>query len=220
MFPNRPFQNRQDAALRLAGRLTQYRGADGLVLAIPRGGVPVGYTVARALELPLEVALAKKIGHPHNSEYAIGAVTPAGVVLDEQARHVPAEYVRAEVARLQARLRANYRLFMGDREPTSLAGKTVIVVDDGIATGHTMAATVQAVRAGQPRRLVVAVPVAPPQAQREFAPLVDEFVCLLLPPDFRAVGQYYDDFGQVSDEEVVALLQANAVEFGPGAAAA
>lgn len=204
------FQNRTDAAHRLAERLARYRGDDGLVLAIPRGGVPIGVAVARALGFPLEVALAKKIGHPNNREYAIGVVTLAGAAVNENAAGVSETYIRQETERLQAHLRASLRLFMAGRPLTPLAGKTVVVVDDGIATGHTMAGTVQAVRAGRPGKLVVAVPVAPPHAVQLLRPLVDELVCLLIPPDFRAVGQYYEDFGQVSDEEVVRLLRASA----------
>lgn len=211
------FRNRQDAALSLAQRLEKYRGQDGIVLAIPRGGVPVGYVVAQRLGFPLEVTLSKKIGHPNNREYAIGSVSLGGVTIDERAAAgVPTDYFTEQATRIQARLQENFRRFMDGRPPTSLAGKTVIVVDDGIATGHTMAGTVQAVRQSKPGRLVVAVPVAPPQAQQLLAPLVDEFVCLQLPASFQAVGRFYTDFEQVSDEEVIELIRRRAAEYYEG----
>jgi predicted phosphoribosyltransferase len=207
------FKNRHDAALGLAQRLEKYRGEDGIVLAIPRGGVPIGYDIARHLGWPLEVVLSKKIGHPRNSEFAIGAVSLDGVAVDERAAEgVPAEYIQEQVARIQAKLRSNFELFMGGRAPTSLTGKTVILVDDGIATGNTIRSTVQSIGSSHPAKLVVAVPVAPPQAQQQLGPLVDEFVCLLLPSEFSAVGQFYKDFEQVSDEEVIRLLRENAAE--------
>ncbi|GAB3298179.1 phosphoribosyltransferase [Hymenobacter humi] len=205
------FRNRHDAALRLAQYLEKYRGEDGIVLAIPRGGVPIGYVIAQHLGFPLEVALSKKIGHPGNSEFAIGAVSLDSVAVDERAAAtVPAEYIQEQVARIQAKLRDNFRAFMGGQPPTPLKGKTVILVDDGIATGNTILSLVQAIRKSQPARLVVAVPVAPPHAQRQLGPLVDEFVCPLLPPDFAAVGQFYQEFSQVDDEEVIRLLRENA----------
>ena len=204
------FQDRYDAAGRLAARLLRYRDEDGIVLAIPRGGVPIGTVVARELNFPLEVALAKKIGHPANREYAIGVVTLAGASVNANAAGVSESYIREETARLQTRLRESLRLFMAGRPLTPLAGKTVVVVDDGIATGHTMLGTVEAIRAGKPGQLIVAVPVASPQAAQLVRPLVDEFICLALPPDFRAVGHYYVDFEQVSDDEVIELLRESA----------
>ena len=213
------FQNRQDAAQRLAQRLEKYRGKDGIVLAIPRGGVPVGYVIARQLGFPLEVVLSKKIGHPNNSEYAIGSVSLDGVAVDERAASgISAAYIEQQASHIQARLRESYQLFMDGRQPTSLNGKTVIVVDDGIATGNTMASTVQAIRKSQPARLIVAVPVAPPHAQRMLSPQVDEFVCLLLPHEFAAVGQFYVDFDQVSDEEVIRLLRKSSGGYPGGRA--
>lgn len=204
------FLNRHDAATQLAAKLTKYRGQDGIVLAIPRGGVPLGYVIAQALGFPLEVALSKKIGHPSNPEYAIGSVTLDSAVVNENAAGVPVRYIEEETARIQAKLRENFRLFMGGHTPTNLKGKTVIVVDDGIATGHTMVSIVQAIRKSQPGKLVVAVPVAPPHAAHQLRPLVDEYVCLSQPEGFMAVGQFYVDFEQVSDEEVIDLLHKNA----------
>lgn len=204
------FQNRYDAAGRLAARLLNYRGEDGIVLAIPRGGVPIGEVVARELGFPLEVALAKKIGHPANREYAIGVVTLAGAFVNENAAEVSEEYIREETARLQVRLRESLRLFMAGRPLTSLKGKTVVVVDDGIATGHTMLGAVEAIRASNPGKLIVAVPVASPHAAQLLQPSVDEFIYLSLPSDFRAVGRYYVEFEQVSDDEVIRLLRESA----------
>ena len=201
------FQNRHDAAVRLTARLLKYRGEDGIVLAIPRGGVPIGEVVARELGFPLEVALAKKIGHPANREYAIGVVTLAGVFVNKNAAEVSEEYIREETARLQVRLRESLRLFMDGRPLTSLKGKTVVVVDDGIATGHTMLGAVEAIRSSNPGKLIVAVPVASPHVAQLLHPSVDEFIYLSLPSDFRAVGRYYVEFEQVSDDEVIRLLQ-------------
>ncbi|WP_303311922.1 phosphoribosyltransferase [Hymenobacter sp. BT730] len=204
------FLNRHDAAVQLAEKLRKYRGQDGIVLAIPRGGVPLGAVIAQHLGFPLEVALSKKIGHPNNREYAIGSVTLDGSVVNENAAGVPVRYIEEETTRIQAKLRENFHLFMGGRTPTNLHGKTVILVDDGIATGHTIVSIVQAIRHSQPAKLIVAVPVAPPQAAHRLRPLVDEYVCLLQPQDFMAVGQFYVDFEQVSDEEVIQLLHNNA----------
>ena len=204
------FQNRYDAACRLAACLLNYRGEDGIVLAIPRGGVPIGEVVARELGFPLEVALAKKIGHPANREYAIGVVTLAGAFVNENAAEVSEEYIREETARLQVRLRESLRLFMAGRPLTSLKGKTVVVVDDGIATGHTMLGAVEAIRASNPGKHIVAVPVASPHAAQLLQPSVDEFIYLSLSSDFRAVGRYYVEFEQVSDDEVIRLLRESA----------
>ncbi|MCJ8165548.1 phosphoribosyltransferase [Pontibacter sp. E15-1] len=199
-------RNREEAAQLLAMRLAKYKGEKGVVLAIPRGGVPIGAHIASALGMPLEVTLTKKIGHPLNPEFAIGAVSLESVAVDERAE-VPAAYIAAEVERVRKSLQQKYKTFMGDRKPISLKGRVVIIVDDGIATGKTLEATVQLVRKGNPRKVVVAVPVAPPTAAAHFSALVDDFVCLLVPPFFQAVGQFYEEFPQVSDEEVIQLLQ-------------
>ncbi|WP_299819791.1 phosphoribosyltransferase family protein [uncultured Pontibacter sp.] len=199
--------NRESAAALLAQRLEKYKGEAGVVLAIPRGGVPVAAPIAKSLGMPLEVTLTKKIGHPANPEFAIGAVSLKSVVVDARAE-VPEEYIDREVQRIRVSLQQKYKLFMGDRERVPLKDKVAIIVDDGIATGKTLEATVELVRAEQPRKIIIAVPVGPYEAVERFKHMVDDVVCLLTPPYFQAVGQFYEEFTQVSDEQVIQLLQA------------
>ncbi|WP_276498925.1 phosphoribosyltransferase [Pontibacter litorisediminis] len=199
-------RNREEAAVLLADRLQQYKGEQGVVLAIPRGGVPVAAPIAKKLGMPLEVTVSKKIGHPMNPEFAIGAVSMDSYTYDQRP-DVPQGYVEAEVRRIRESLRQKYQLFMGNRQHIPFKNRVVIIVDDGIATGKTLEATVQLVKKEQPRKVVVAVPVAPPAAADRFAGMVDEFVCLLTPPFFQAVGQFYEQFTQTSDQEVIHLLQ-------------
>ncbi|MFC5269309.1 phosphoribosyltransferase [Adhaeribacter terreus] len=203
-------KNRQDAAKRLTERLLQYKGEDGIVLAIPRGGVPIGAYIAKELDLPVEVILSKKIGHPHNPEYAIGAVSMDSIEVNERLDISP-QYIEQETRKNQEELKRRYQLFMGNHKPTELHNKLVILVDDGIATGHTLMATVLMIKKQNPKKLIVAVPVAPPSAIDAFEPLVDELICLMAPPGFYAVGQFYEDFQQVSDEKVIAALQGNII---------
>jgi putative phosphoribosyl transferase len=198
--------NREQAAELLADRLAHYRGEKGVVLAIPRGGLPVAAPIAKRLGMPLEVVVSKKIGHPSNPEFAIGAVSLDDVEVDYRS-DVSQEYIAAEAARLQESLRKKYRLFMGNRQPVDVRDRIVILVDDGIATGKTLLSTVNTIKKKHPRKIIVAVPVAPASAIRHFEAIVDEVVCLLVPPFFQAVGQFYQEFTQVSDEEVIFLLQ-------------
>lgn len=197
------YHDRKEAAMLLASRLKQYKGTNTIILAIPRGGVPVGYGIAAALGLPLEIIMAKKIGHPSNPEYAIGAVSQDEVCLDEA---VSPQYIKKETARIKEELSTRQKNFMNGRKLTDLKGKNVIVVDDGIATGRTMVACINGIRNKMPSRLIIAIPVASMNAAAILRPLVDEFVCPLVSPEFYAVGQYYEDFNQVSDEEVKDLL--------------
>jgi putative phosphoribosyl transferase len=206
------FLDRRDAGLQLARRLTAYADRpDVLVLALPRGGVPVAYEVARALRAPLDVVLVRKLGVPGHEELAMGAVASGGVrVLDpgvmRVARVTPQELdavTQAEEREL-ARRAAEYR---GDRPFPDISGRTVILVDDGLATGATMRAAVAALRRGHPARLVVAAPVAPPQTCDEFRAIADDVVCAVTPDPFYAVGLWYEDFGQTTDDEVRELLE-------------
>ena len=199
-------RNRKEGANLLADRLEKYRGEQGVVLAIPRGGVPVAAPIAKQLGMPLEVTLSKKIGHPSNPEFAIGSVSLGGVTVDERA-DVPREYIESEVSRIRESLRHKYRLFMGNREHVPLKDQLAIVVDDGVATGKTLLATIELIKKEAPRKIVVAVPVASPTAYDRIDSMVDEVVCLLVPPYFQAVGQFYDEFSQVSDELVIKLLK-------------
>lgn len=200
------FENRLDAASKLAEKLSRYKNTDAVVLAIPRGGVAIGKEIADKLNIPLEIILSKKIGHPRNPEFAIGSVSELGMVINDDIMDISMDYIQNEAARLQLQLKEKYKLFMGDRKPTDLKNKIVILVDDGIATGNTILATINMIKKKFPKKLIVAVPVAPPDTTRKINKEVDEMICLLTPADFYAVGQFYADFSQVSDEEVIKML--------------
>lgn len=199
------FRNRIEAGKILAKKLKKYANQAGVVLAVPRGGVPVAYAVAKELGFPVEVILSKKIGHPSNKEYAIGAATMSDyfVVPGED---VSETYIKSEVDKVQARLREMNTRFMGDRQPIDLHGKTVIVVDDGIATGNTLLGTVNILRRKNPSSIVIAAPVASGSAVQKLSAEVDEVVTVLIPELFYGVGAFYEDFKQVEDEEVVYYL--------------
>lgn len=203
------FANRVDAGKRLAERLEEYRSPETIVLAIPRGGVVVGYEVARALDAPFDVTVPRKIGAPGQPELAIGAVGDDVVVLDQSAisyLHVGEEYLRDEITRQKAEIERRMRLYRGEKPYPDLAGKTVILVDDGMATGATTLAAARAVRERNPGKLVLAVPVAPPESVAKLRPEVDEIVVLETPEPFFAVGAWYAVFDQTTDEEVIDLL--------------
>lgn len=215
-----PFRDRRDAGRRLAAVLGAYRGPDTVVLGVPRGGVAVAAEVAAGLGASLDVVLAHKLGAPWQAELAIGAVTSEGDLrlLDEPALHalgVSAEYVEAETVRQRADMSRRLTAYRGERPPPELAGKTVIVVDDGVATGYTMRAALAGLRRLNPARLVAAVPVAPPSACAALAEVADEVVCLLTPAAFGAVGAWYRDFDQVDDETVHLLLHSGQRERFP-----
>jgi len=214
------YQDRVDAGQRLARALERYAGPETLVLGVPRGGVVVAAEVARALEAPLDVVIARKIGAPHEPEFAIGAVVSGegGVLLDEPAiryLQVPAEFIRRETERQEAEIRRQMALYRGDRPVPELAGKTVIVVDDGIATGYTLRAALAGLRRQDPERLVVAAPVGPGSVCREFRQLADDVICLRMPEPFVAVGAWYADFDQTEDAEVIRLLRTQAEQPAP-----
>ncbi len=201
------FQNREEAARLIAERLERYRGARPLVLAIPRGGVPMGRIVADALDGELDVVLVHKLGAPGNPEYAIGAGDENGRVELTAAAHqlgISQEYIerekQAQLERIQER-RRNY-----GRPPVDPGNRVTIVVDDGVATGSSLKAALGAVRAQGPSKLIAAVAVAPPEAAERLEDTVDELVCLQTPEPFFAVGQFFAEFSQVTDEEVIALL--------------
>jgi putative phosphoribosyl transferase len=207
------FLDRHDAGRQLARELERFRDAAPVVLALPRGGVPVAFHVAEALAAPLDLALVRKIGAPGAPEYAIGAVAEGTekphVLVDKGAAEmlgIPHGYIEAEAARQLQEIQRQRRLYVGDREPTSIQGRTVIVVDDGIATGTTTRAVLHALREERPERLVLAVPVAAPQAMEKLRDEADEVLALQVPSQFWAVGQYYENFEQTSDDEVIQLL--------------
>ena len=195
------FQNRIEAGLLMAEKLKKYKNDAGIVLAVPRGGIPVAYAVAKELGFPIGVILTKKIGHPLNKEYAIGAVSLTDYFTIPH-ENVSEEYIQREVDRIRTRLKEMYKIFMGDREPENLQGKTVIVIDDGIATGNTLMGTVNLIRKSKPGKIVIAVPIASKSAVNKLSSEVDEIIALLIPEEFSGVGAFYEDFEQVSDEEV------------------
>ena len=207
-----PIPNRQTAGQVLAEALKSQAGRDDvIVLALPRGGVPVAAEIARALDAPLDVMLVRKLGVPGYPELAMGAIASGGVRVmnDEVVRYSGAGEADIEaVVEAEGReLARRERVYRGDRPWPDLKGRCVILVDDGLATGATMHAAIDAVRAQQPGRIVVAVPVAPPDTVRALEPLVDEVVCPLQPESFMAIGQWYRDFTQTSDAEVLGLLK-------------
>jgi putative phosphoribosyl transferase len=199
------FRDRIEAGELLAAKLRKFKNDPGIVLAVPRGGVPVAYAVAKELGFPIEVILTKKIGHPMNKEYAIGAasLTDYFVVPHE---NVTDEYIERELKKIRSRLKEMYTRFMGEREPENLKGKTVIVIDDGIATGNTLLGTVNVLRKSNPRKIVIGVPVASSSAVQKLSKEVDEVVAVYIPEEFYGVGAFYEDFEQVSDEEVMYYL--------------
>ena len=205
------FRDRRDAGRFLAQKLAAYANRpDVIVLALPRGGVPVAYEVAAALHSPLDVFLVRKLGVPGHEEYAMGAIASGGVrVLNEEvveALGIPQFRIEAAAAREEQELARRSRAYRGERAPPDVKGRTVILVDDGLATGASMHAAIMALRRLQPARIVVAVPTAAPETCEQMRALADEVVCATTPEPFRAVGLWYEDFSQTSDEEVGALL--------------
>lgn len=217
------FRDRRDAGRRLAEQLRRYGGRkDVVVLALPRGGVPVAYEVAAALELPLDVFVVRKLGVPGHEELAMGAIASGGTrVVNERiagALSLNEPTIAASAAEEQRRLEERERRYRGDRPPPDVGGRVALLVDDGLATGSTMRAAVQAVRAQEPAATVVAVPVAPPETCRRLAEEADDVVCVNMPEAFEAVGSYYEDFGQTTDDEVAELLERAQRELGAPAA--
>jgi len=204
------FSDRADAAMQLSKALESYRGENPLVLAIPRGAVPMGKIVAEYLNGELDIVLVKKLGAPNNPELAIGAVDERGWVYVApwaQRMGVQAEDVEREKSQQLEVLSQRRRKYTADHPPISAQARVVIIVDDGIATGSTMAAALHAVRAQNPRKLICAVPVASTEALAMVSNLADETVCLHTPDDFGSVGQFYRSFPQVSDESVIQILE-------------
>jgi putative phosphoribosyl transferase len=205
------FRDRTDAGRQLASRLAAFTNRrDVIVLALPRGGLPVAAEVSRELNLPLDIFLVRKLGVPGHVELAMGAIASGGVrvlsqdLIDELG--IPPSLVELVAGRERLELERRDRLYRGDRPMRPLAGHTVIVIDDGLATGSTMEAAVSALRAHRPARIVVAVPVGAPETCQRLAQVADEVVCVQMPVPFNAVGLWYERFDQVSDDEVIALV--------------
>ncbi|HXF72644.1 MAG TPA: phosphoribosyltransferase family protein [Actinomycetota bacterium] len=212
------FADRVEAGERLAVALARYKGADAVVLAIPRGGVIVGEAVARALGLPLDVVVPRKIGAPGNPELGLGAIAPGVRVLDEwliERLGVTEEYLEREIEAEEREIERRERVYRAGRPPVDVGGKAAIVVDDGVATGGTAIAALRWARAQGAARVVLAVPVAPPGSVPKLAREADEVVVLETPEPFFAVGEWYRRFDQTTDEEVIAALARVAQEVGP-----
>ncbi|MGA2511747.1 MAG: phosphoribosyltransferase [Candidatus Acidiferrales bacterium] len=206
------FQDRQEAGRKLAERLRAYANRnDVVVLGIPRGGVPVAFEVARALRAPLDIFLSRKLGVPGQEELAFGAIATGGTrVLDREiieAVGISEEQIEQITAKVKTELERRENLYRGAQPPLRVEGLTVLLIDDGIATGSSMRAAIKALRQMKPARVVVAVPVAPQSTCSRLALEVDELICVHTPKDFYAIGQFYEDFSQVADEEVTALLR-------------
>jgi len=212
--PATPYEDRRQAGQDLAALLERFRGTDSIILAIPRGGVVVAYEVARALDLELDVIVPRKIGAPGQPELAIGAVASWGnhdAILDEHSVRllgVSPDYIEHEVQSQLAEIERRLRAYRGKSEPPRVEGRSVLLIDDGIATGYTTRAAGVALRNLDAGRIILAVPVAPPDSLSSIKPYFDEIVCPRTPYPFMAVGYWYRNFDQVSDDEVVSLLRA------------
>ena len=198
-------KDRIEAGLLLSEKLKKYQNSNSVVLAVPRGGVPVASIIAKSLHLPLDIVLSKKIGHPRNKEFAIGAVSMDSMVIDEHPE-VPKEYIEKEIVKLRKLMQEKYEIYMGNRKPLDIEGKNIIVVDDGIATGNTLLVSINMLRKRNPAKIIVAVPVIPYDTVSVFEKNTDEFVYLIASKYFRGVGGFYEDFNQVEDDEVIKLL--------------
>jgi predicted phosphoribosyltransferase len=204
------FRNRTEAALLLSKKLKKYsNNKNAIIVTIPRGGLPIGHTIAKQLHLPLDLVLSKKIGHPYNKEYAIGAVTLNDRILSDDVQTIPQEYIDEETKRIRAVLNERHKKYYNTDKTQSLKNKIVILVDDGVATGHTLISCIKLIEKQDPSQIIVALPVAPPSVIKKIndLPSVNETLCLLKPNDFYAVGQFYEEFEQVTDSEVVKLLK-------------
>lgn len=206
------FKNREEGGKLLAEKLSKYKGAkDCIVIGLPRGGVVTAHELAKKLELPLDVVCPRKIGAPMNPEYAVGAITETGEgIFDEHALNllkVSKEYLNKEVQEQKEIAQRRLKAFRGHRPPRQLKGKKVILVDDGIATGATVKAAIRTIRSEGAQSIILAIPVAAPDSYNQIKKMVDDSYVLSLPREFQAVGQFYLEFGQTSDEEVVDIMK-------------
>jgi predicted phosphoribosyltransferase len=204
------FRDREAGGAALAEALSRYKGKDVVVYGLPRGGVVTARVVADALQAPLDLIITRKLGHPAHREYAVGAIAEDGQVALNQREiaALPREWLEREEQTQLAEAKRRRKAYLGDRAPLPIRGKTAILVDDGIATGYTMKAAILAIRRRDPAKVVVAAPVAPPDAARRFTGLADDFVVPHTPEGFHAIGQFYVEFDQVDDDQVVALMNA------------
>jgi putative phosphoribosyl transferase len=200
------FKDRNDAAQKLVPYIAKYRNEEGVILAVPRGGVPIAYPIAKTYNLPLELLMTKKIGHPARREFAIGAVSLEDHIIDNNIG-LPQYYIDKEVTKIRESLKESYKKFMGNHKPINLENKIVIIIDDGVATGNTILSSISMLKKKNPKKIVVAVPVASRQASEKIRQQVDDFICLYTPEPFIGVGLHYIDFTEVSDKEVVHLIR-------------
>lgn len=205
------FKDRFIAGRLLAKRLQKYKNnKNAVILAIPRGGLQIGYTLAKELNLKLDIILTKKIGHPHSPELAIGAVSLREEFVNPdflKSGEVSQEYIDHEVKVIRKKLKESYEMYQGKEKPLSLANKVIIIVDDGVATGSTILAAIELIRKEKPKKIIVAVPVGPPGTIVLLKKNADEVVCLSTPEIFFAIGQFYENFEQVEDKEAIRLLK-------------
>lgn len=204
------FKDRIDAGQQLANKLLDFKdNKAAIVVTIPRGGLPIGNIIAKKLHLPLDIVLSKKIGHPLHKEFAIGAVTLNDSILSDDASEISHNYIEEETNKIRTILKQRQDTYYGESSPTSLRDKIVILVDDGVATGQTLISSINLISKQHPAQIIVALPVGPPFVITKInsMPSVNTTICLLTPFNFQAVGQFYEEFYQVDDEEVIRLLK-------------
>jgi putative phosphoribosyl transferase len=204
------YKNREEAGQKLADELSQYEDEDAVLLAIPRGGVPVAYEIAKRLDIPLDVIIVKKIGHPNNPEYAVGAASVnSSYINPENIRSVTEEYLEEAKNKKQREAKEIYKELRGETSPVDLVGKTAILVDDGVATGSTLKMAITVAKNLGAKKVVIAVPVGSPQAIGMLRQESDDIICPLQPKVFHAIGQFYQDFSQVPTEVAKEMLKEN-----------
>lgn len=205
------YEDRHDAGIKLAEKLTKYKNDQPVIMALPRGGVIIGYEVAKMLNAPLDIIVARKLGTPFQPELGIGAIAPNDIrILNNELiklLNIPESEIENIIQTETTEMNRRIDFYRKDLPQVDLKDKVVIIVDDGLATGVSTNAAVLAIRQMKPKKIILAVPVAPPNTASRFKKEIDEFLCLNQPPDFYAVGYYYNDFSQTTDEEVVDLLQ-------------
>jgi putative phosphoribosyl transferase len=207
------FINREEAGKLLAKELVVYKNKkEAVIVTIPRGGVPIGYIIAKQLKLPLEIVLSKKIGHPLHKEFAIGAVTLNDIILSDAATTVSSEYIESETTQIRTVLKQRQHAYYENKTALNLKDKIVILVDDGVATGNTLISSIKLIEKQKPSQIIVGLPVGPASVIKKIKelPYVTKTICLLTPYYFQSVGAFYEDFNPVDDKEVIRLLKASA----------
>jgi putative phosphoribosyl transferase len=204
------FKDREDAGRKLAKKLMAYQGKDAIVLALPRGGIPAAVEIAKALDLPLDITVARKLGAPGYAEFGVGAIAQGGIMVlnpgSLEAVAVTEKELKDIITEETAEMERRIALYRGNRHNPQIKGKIVILVDDGLATGVTAQAAIRSLKLGQPKKLILAVPVCAQDTADIVAKEVDELICLYYPRDFTAVGVWYENFGQLNDQEVIDML--------------